>query len=128
MKKLLLGITFLVFISSSLYALEDGKYVGLNVKSNRKCSVEVMFDGDYMKSGGVNYRLTIQTPNKPNGYCKDYDETSFENCGSGSNENTERTLYIYGVGDNLIEKIEFNNEDFDSTNDKVCINLKRLGM
>lgn len=127
MKKLLFGLTLLASMKSFAYGvIEDGGYIGENPDTGKECKIEVLLEGDYINSQGVDYRVTIQSPNRPNSYCADFEGTKYDNCGSGAGEGTDAFLQIYGVLGNTIEKILFDNGDFDSTNDKTCINFEKL--
>ena len=125
MKKFILALLVLGSLSSYGYTLEDGKYVGKNIKTGRKCSIEVSFDGDYITVKGSSYRITVQQPG-PFVLCENGEGTEFDNCGSGYLERGSSYLQIYGVDNNAIEEIEINNGNNDSTDDKICINMKKV--
>ena len=112
-------------LSSYAYTLEDGTYTGKNIATDRNCSVKVSFDGDYITVRGSSYRITVLRPG-PFIQCENFDGIKFENCGSGALERGNSYLQLYGVSDNFIKEIEINNGNNDSTDDKICIDMKRM--
>lgn len=125
MKKLAL-LLCLISSLTTLAALEDGKYVGINEETGGTCSLRIEYDGDYAFSGQVEYRLTILSRGAFID-CKDYDDVQYDNCGGGSqtNGNQDKDLYLLGISNNKIEKVYFQSNDYNDK-EKVCLNLTKI--
>lgn len=125
-----LFLILLSVLAVNTFALEDGKYVGKNQTTGGRCSLVIEFDGDYANHRNVEYRITIHSK----GHfidCSDMDGNEFETCASASqtnakSEDEEKSLYMLGLGSDSIQKVYFQDTDFNSTNDVVCLNMKRI--
>ncbi len=122
------NMTFVLMMifSSSLFAisLKDGVYQGVDVKTNGKCKIEISYDGDYLTSRRAEYRMTVLSKG-PRVDCSDYEGKTFDGCASGEHTNGDQSRSIYALlsSNGKIEKIYFQDSDFDSTNDRTCINF-----
>ena len=119
------AITLLSLLGSALLstamAVEDGLYIGVNAKTGGRCTINISFDGDYLRSNRAEYRISVASKG-PRVDCKDDQGVEFYGCayGNQSNGNEERSLYMLLARNGDIEAIYFYDSDFDSTNDKVC--------
>ncbi len=104
--------------------LKEGKYVGTEVDSNKRCSVRIEFDGDYLYHRRAEYRMTM-VGKGPFNDCKSNEGVEFDYCGGGiqTNGNEDKSLLLYLASTDQIDRIEFSDSDFDSTNDITCVNL-----
>ncbi len=123
-------IVLLLYLNTA-YAylnLQDGKYIGVNEKTGGQCTVTVMMDGSYITYGNIEYHLTILGKGPANDYCRLDEGIEFYACGSGIQVNGDesRSLYIFLNEQSQIQRVEFYDSDFNSLNDKVCLDYKLL--
>lgn len=128
-KKLMLLLSLSLLSSVAFGGIQEGKYVGRNAKTGGTCSLTFSDEGDYAYHRNVEYRITVHSKG-PFIKCKDNEGIEFNNCASGAQTNArnqdERSLYILGIESSGIQKIYFQDSDYNSTNDVVCINLRKV--
>jgi hypothetical protein len=123
-------IPIFLLMTTSLFASQfpaDGTYIGENTKTGGKCKIEIVMDGDYLVSRRAEYRITVHNKG-PFIDCSDYQGTEFDGCASGEqvNGSQSRSLYLLLSNDFQIKKIYFQDDDNNSSNDRECINFRKI--
>lgn len=126
MKKIIIAISFISLSMMANASLQDGIYLGISAKTGLECKVKISIDGDYLYSGRTEYRLTVHRKG-PMIDCKDYSGREYSGCASGAqtNGNQKKSIFMLLSDSDDIQKIYFNDNDTDSTNDRECIDFRK---